>query len=118
MQIKYQIYYKKTWLLEINKELNDSQGNDIIWINWTTWQDDNQISVTLNAQSPGEYFYTIEFFDAHNQLGLADTVLVKVELPNSPETPNSPQSIPGFELFYLIGVVFFMIFLVAIKNRK
>ncbi len=59
--------------------VNDSNGNSILWRNWTSWTNNTPISVTINRTLPGVYNYTIEYYDAQNQIGVPDTVIVSIE---------------------------------------
>lgn len=95
---------------------NDSEGNNIVWVNWTTWQDNSPISINLSLQALGDYFYTLEFFDIHNQLGLPDTVIVRIE--SSPPPENPPPFIPGYEIHLLLGFSIVITYFLIRKKWK
>lgn len=58
--------------------INDSEGNIIVWNNWTGWTNNSIISIPINNTAPGTFNYIIEFYDNKGQLGIPDKVLVTI----------------------------------------
>jgi hypothetical protein len=68
--------------------VNDSVDNSYTWIDWTDWQNNTNLNVPINRSAPGDYEYTIEYYDNVADYGLSD--IVDVTITNSNPTSNHP----------------------------
>ncbi|MHA1381574.1 MAG: hypothetical protein ACTSRG_24670 [Candidatus Helarchaeota archaeon] len=71
---------------------NDSKNQYYIRENWTEWQNDTNLQVTINRTETGTYNYTIEYNNSVGLYGLPDMVIVDVTLTQNP-TSNHPNNI-------------------------
>lgn len=95
---------------------NSSEREILVWVNWTSWTSSEVIEISINGSiDEGTYFYTIEYYDDQMQLGLPDTILVHVEIPQG-HTPSS-TSIPSYDLIMLLAVSIFMTIMIMERKR-
>jgi len=70
---------------------NDIYNNDYVWVGWTSWTNNTPFSVSINRTAPGDFSYTIEYYDDQNQYGVPDTVIVTIN--DAIPTSNHPVDI-------------------------
>ncbi len=70
---------------------NDTNGNDYVWQDWTSWSDGITESVSINRSRPGIFYYQVEFQDNEYYYGGYDEVIITV-LDIAPVT-NCPPDI-------------------------
>ncbi|MFX0142044.1 MAG: hypothetical protein ACFFDN_50875 [Candidatus Hodarchaeota archaeon] len=64
---------------------NDTNDNYYIWRNWTNWQNNTNLQISINRSTCGIFNYTIEYNNSIGIFGIPDTVIVKVtEIYRSP----------------------------------
>ena len=57
---------------------NDTAGNFYIWQDWQSWTNNTLLNVPINRSSPGNFNYSIEYYDIFNQYGALDMVIVTI----------------------------------------
>jgi hypothetical protein len=57
---------------------NDTTGDYYIWQNWQPWVNNTSLNIPINRSAPGDFNYTIEYYDIYNQYGKDDTVIVTI----------------------------------------
>ena len=88
-----------------------SGGSSSTWIDWTDWEIDIPFEVAIDRSSTGVFNYTIEYRDIYGMYGEVDTVQVTVLGGD-----NGP-SVPGYNLFVLLGVISIIIVLKVYKKN-
>ena len=70
---------------------NNSLGSNYVWVDWTAWTNSISLVVPINRTVPGDFEYTIEFDDDHDQMGTSDSVIITIN--NALPTSNHPIDI-------------------------
>ena len=80
---------------------NDTYGNFYIWVNWNPWTHNTSLDIPVNRTVLGVFNYTIEYYDDHDQFGIADTVIVEVVDISGPiiiiNSPNITNDLFGLK---------------------
>ncbi|OLS12699.1 MAG: 5'-nucleotidase [Promethearchaeota archaeon CR_4] len=55
---------------------NDTAGEEYVWVDWTTWENNTALNIPINHTNEGRFNYTIEYNDDQGMRGTSDTVIV------------------------------------------
>ncbi len=69
---------------------NNSLGNYYVWQDWTLWYNNTNLNTPINLTAPGNYNYSIEYYDYYRKYGEIDTVLVNISNNNPIVNQLSP----------------------------
>ncbi len=89
---------------------NNTIGNNYIWVDWTSWANNTALNIPINRTAPGNFQYTIQYYDDQHNSGIPDTVIVQI--------PESEGGISGYSLIILISCSFGLILLIAKKLKR
>ncbi|MFX0133096.1 MAG: hypothetical protein ACFFDN_05560 [Candidatus Hodarchaeota archaeon] len=108
--------------------VNASNDNYYIWQDWTPWNNNSFITVSINRTVLGIFNYTIEYHDLYYQFGISDTVMVTIlDYIPTPEEPIilAPQGgdtstglLSPLGLGIIISIVAALLFTIALFSRK
>lgn len=70
---------------------NNSVGNEYLWQIYDDWINNTSLDVPINRTRPGNYYYTIQYYDDLNHFGINHTV--NVEIQNGAPTSDNPDDI-------------------------
>jgi len=78
--------------------IDDTEGNSYVWVNWKPWTGGVDLKIPINRNTTGIFYYTIEYYDIYNNMGINQTIQVTVN-----ETP--PESRGGIWYFPYIQAI-------------
>ncbi len=102
--------------------VNDTYGNDYVWVDWTSWHWGDPLNIAINRTKPEIYYYTIEYYDDRYQFGIPDTVMVTLEAREEPtqELPTQELPIPLIITIAVIssGAIVGLVIILWLRRRK
>ncbi|MFX1500031.1 MAG: hypothetical protein ACFFDH_03600 [Promethearchaeota archaeon] len=89
---------------------NYTNGNNYIWIDWTSWANNTVLHVPINRTALGNFEYTIQYYDDQHNYGTSDTVIVQIL--------ESEGGISGYSLIILLSCSFGLILVIAKRLKR
>ena len=89
---------------------NNTIGNNYIWVDWTSWANNTALNVPINRTTPGNFEYTIQYYDDQHNSGIPDTVIVQI--------PESEGGISGYSLIILLSCSFGVIIIITKRIKR
>ncbi|MFX1571409.1 MAG: hypothetical protein ACFFB0_01560 [Promethearchaeota archaeon] len=118
--------------------VEDPNETQYLYINWATWNSEVNLDIPINRTIQGDFIYTIEYYDDHEQFGYPDSFTVRITPPYSDDDGNGGDDggddgdsngdgdgngngggiIPGYNILFLIGAICISSLFFTKKRRK